>query len=93
MEAIKFLEPYFLQVRTFLSYARSCVESDMHAPACRDFWTGSVVVALVLALLVILVVGKRVIKEQLEFRRNKRRLAARSIVAVDETMDEHKWRD
>jgi len=47
----------------------------------------------VLALLVILVVGKRVIKEQLEFRRNKRRLAARPIVAADETMDEHKWRD
>ena len=51
------------------------------------------IAALVLALLVIVAVGKRVIKEQLEFRRNKRRLAARAIVAADETMDEHKWRD
>jgi hypothetical protein len=93
MEAIKFLEPYFLQVRAFLSYARSCIESDMHAAACRDFWTGSAVAALVLALVVMLVVGTRVVKEQLEFRRNKRRLAARAIVAADETMNEHKWRD
>lgn len=93
MEAIKLLEPYFLQVRAFLSYARSCVESDMGAAACRDFWTGSAIAALVLALLVMVAVGKRVIKEQLEFRRNKRRLAARAIVAADETMDEHKWRD
>ena len=92
MEAIKLLEPYFLQVRAFLGYARSCIESDMRAPACRDFWTGSAVAALVLALFVVLLVGRRVIKEQLEFRRNKRRFAARSIVAADETMDEHKWR-
>ena len=49
---------------------------------------------LVLAsVTIMLVVGTRVVKEQLEFRRNKRRLAARSIVAADETMNEHKWRD
>ena len=46
--------------KSILSYARSCMESDMHAPACRDFWTGSVVAALVLALVVMLVVGMRV---------------------------------
>jgi hypothetical protein len=90
MEAIKLLEPYFLQIKGFVIYAQYCVESDLHAPVCRDFWTGALVAAFVIALLLTLVIGKRLLREQLEFRRNKKRLAARAIVADEETMQQHK---
>jgi len=90
MEAIKILEPYFLQLKAFFIYAQYCVESDIHAPVCRDFWTGIVAAAFFVALLLTLVIGKRVVGEQLEFRRNKKRLEARAIVAGEETMRVHK---
>jgi hypothetical protein len=74
MEAIKLLEPYFLQLKAFLAYAKYCGESDIHTPVCRDFWMGIVAAAFFIALLLTLMIGKRVLGEQLEFHRNKKRL-------------------
>ncbi|MEO8442397.1 MAG: hypothetical protein ABI547_07915 [Betaproteobacteria bacterium] len=92
MEAIKLLEPYFLQLKAFIAYAKYCGESDIHAPVCRDFWTGIVAAAFFIALLLTLVIGKRMLGERLEFHRNKKRLEARKVVANDETVQERKWR-
>ena len=90
MEAIKLLEPYLLQLKAFLAYAKYCGESDIHAPVCRDFWTGIVAAAFFIALLLTLVIGKRVLGEQLEFHRNKKHLKARANVADEKTMRAHK---
>ena len=91
MEAIKLLEPYFLQLKAFVVYAQYCVENDIHVQVCRDFWTGIVAAAFFIALLLTLVIGKRVVGERLELHRNQKRLEARKVVAAGDTMQEHKW--
>ncbi len=91
MEAIRMLEQYWHQLQGFFVYAQYCVESDMRAPVCENFWAGSMVAVFVIALLLTLVIGKRLLREQLEFRRNRKRLEARAIVADEETMNEHRW--
>lgn len=91
MEAIKLIQQYWEQLKRLAIYAQYCTENDMHIPVCRDFWIWSVVVAFGIAIPVIVLIAKRVIKEQLEFYRNKKRLEARSIVADPDTMDQHKW--
>ena len=90
MEAIKIIEQYWQQLKGFAVYAQYCVESELHTPACRSFWMNSIIVAFVIATLLIVFIGKRVIKEQLEFYRNRKRLEARAIVADAATMKEHK---
>ena len=93
MEAIKLIEPYFLQLKGFVNYAQYCVGSEIRVPVCRDFWMGIMIVSFAIALLLTLMIGKRLVKEQLEFYRNKKRLEARKIVAAGETMQKHKWND
>ena len=44
-----------------------------------------------LALLIIFVVGRKILRAQLELRRNKKRLEARKIVADAETIEQAKW--
>lgn len=90
MEAIKLLEPYFLRLKGFVDYAQYCVGSDIQAPVCRDFWVGIMIAAFAIALLLILLIGKRLLKEQLEFHRNQKRLKARKVVAAEESMQKHK---
>ena len=92
MEAIKLLEPYWEHLKRLLGYAQYCVESEMRAPVCRDFWTGVVIASFAVATLVLLYIGKRILKEQLEFRRNRKRLEARAIVAPEEVIQEVAWR-
>jgi hypothetical protein len=64
----------------------------MHAPVCRDFWMWVVIASFTAAAFGFFYIGKRILREQLEFRRNEKRLAARAIVASDEEMDEVAWR-
>jgi hypothetical protein len=92
MEAIKLLEPYFLQLKAWIIHATYCVESPIHAPACRNFWEGAMVAAFAIAILLTLLIGKRLLKEQLEFRRNEKRLKARATVADLDAMEQHKWK-
>jgi hypothetical protein len=91
MEAIKLIEHYWEQLKRLVIYAQYCAGSDLHAPVCRDFWLWSVVVSFCIAIFLIVLIAKRVIKEQLEFYRNKKRLEARAIVADLDTMNQHKW--
>ena len=92
MEALKLLEPYRDQFKRLLGYAQHCAESEMRAPVCRDFWIWMVIASFAVATLVFLYIGKRILKEQLEFRRNRQRLEARAIVSPDEVMQEVAWR-
>ena len=74
-----------------MTYVQFCVESDIQAPICRDFWIWNIIVAFGVGMMLFVLVGKRIIKEQLEFYRNRKRLEARKIVADEETMRQHKW--
>lgn len=91
MEALNLIEPYWRQLKGLVIYVQLCVGSDMHAPVCRNFWMSSVIVAFAIAILLFIFIAKRVIKEQLEFHRNRKRLEARAIVADPDTMEEYKW--
>jgi hypothetical protein len=92
MEAIKMLEVYWEQLKRIFVYAQYCAGSEMHAPVCRDFWIWVMIASFTLAALVLFYVCKRIIKEQLEFRRNEKRLAARANVASEEEMEKVAWR-
>ena len=91
MEAIKLLEPYFLQLKAFIAHAMYCLNSDMHTAACREFWVGTMISAFAMALLLTLLIGKRLLREQLEFRRNRKRLEARALIADADALEERKW--
>jgi hypothetical protein len=91
MEAIKLIEQYWRQLKGHAVYAQHCVETSMQAPACRNFWTLAMIAAFVIAVLLILYVVKRVIGAQLDFYRERKRLAAREVVADDEVMNQHRW--
>ncbi len=63
----------------------------MQAIVCRDFWLWTVYAAVGLGLLIAGVVGQKLLREQLEFYHNRKRLEARKIVADAETMQRAKW--
>ena len=90
MKAIEILQQYWEQVEKFLIYARYCGDHDIQTIICRDFWLGTVYAAIGIGLLIALVIGKKALREQLEFYRNRKRLEARKIVAADETMEQAK---
>jgi hypothetical protein len=92
MEVVKIFEMYWEEVKRSFVYAQYCAESEMRAPVCRNFWTWIAIASVVIAAVVILCVGKRIIRERLEFYRNKKRLAARAIVASDEEIQAVAWR-
>ena len=93
MEAIKILQPYWEQIKRLVVHAQYCVESEIRNEACRDFWTWTVIASGILALLIIAHVARRIIREQLEFHRNKKRLEARAIVASDEEIRAATWKN
>lgn len=92
MKALEMFEPYWAALKRFFIYAQYCIDSDMHAPVCRDFWIWVVCASFALAALIALVIGRKVIREQLQFYRTRKRLEARKIVADEETMEEFKWK-
>lgn len=92
MEAIKLIEQYWEQVKRLSIYAQYCIAGDLHAPVCRDFWIWSVVMVFGVGILIIALIAKRVIKEQLEFRRNRQRLEARAIVAPADVIEAARWK-
>lgn len=92
MKAIEMLEPYYAWLKRLFVYSQYCIESDMHAPACRDFWIWTVIGCFTLAGLIALLIARTLLKEQLQYYRNKKRLEARKVVADEETMNEYKWK-
>jgi len=81
MKAIEILQQYWAQVERLATYAQYCAGQDVKAIVCRDFWLWTVYIAVGLGLLIVFVVGKKAVSEQLEFRRNRKRLDARKIAA------------
>ncbi len=92
MEAIKIIQQYWEQLKRLGIFAQYCAENDIRTVICHDFWIWVVVASVGIGTLVLLLCFKRLIKEQLEYRRNRKRLEARAIVADAETMEQHKWK-
>ncbi len=84
MKAIEILQQYWDQIGKLLLHARSCAGQDLQAAECRDFWLWTVYVAIGLGLLIAFKIGKRTLREQLEFYRNRKRLEVRKIAAAQE---------
>ena len=92
MEAMKVLERYWDQLKRLATNAQYCVENEIRTLVCRDFWTWTVIASVGLAILIIALIAKRIVKEQLEFYRNKKRLEARAIVASQEVIEAATWK-
>ena len=84
MKGFELLQQYWEQLGKLLAYAQYCAGQDMQTPVCRDFWLGSVYTAVGIGLLIAFIIGKRVLREQLEFRRNRKRLQARQLIDEEE---------
>lgn len=80
MKAFELLQQYWEQVGKLLAYVQYCAGQDMQTPVCRDFWLGSVYTAIGIGLLIAFIIGKRVLREQREFRRNQKKLEARQLL-------------
>ena len=86
MKTFELLQQYWEQVEKLLAYVRYCAGQDVQAAVCRDFWLGSVYTAVGIGLLIAFIIGKRVLREQLEFRRNQKKLQARQLLEEEEAM-------
>ena len=92
MEAIKILQQYWEQLKRFGVYAQYCAENDLHTIVCRDFWIWGAVALMAAGMLMTLICCKTIIKDQIEYYRNRKHLEARAIVADTETMEQHRWK-
>ena len=92
MKAIEILERYWEQFKGLLVYIGFCIDHPVQTLVCHDFWLWNVYVAFGLGLLLAVMIGKKLLKEQMEFRRNRNRLEARKIVADEETIKQARWK-
>lgn len=74
------------------AYFSYCFASDYTTIVCRQYWNWVSIGACVLAGVILLLVGRSVLREFLEYRRNRLHLEARKVVASDELMESVKWR-
>lgn len=93
MEAIKMLEQYWGQLKRFGVYAQHCIDAGIRAPVCLDFWAWGALAAMAFGVVIIGLIARRFITQQLAFRRTKKMLEARKIVASDEVMKEARWKE
>ncbi len=80
MKSFEFLQQYWEQLGKLLTYIQYCAGQDVQTPVCRDFWLGSVYAAVGVGLLIAFIIGKRILREQLEFRRNRKKLQAQKLI-------------
>ena len=92
MKALELLQPYWEFVQRVYAYCAYCATHPISETGCREFWTWGMIGSFALVGLIVFLILKTVLKEQLEFRRNKKRLEARQIVADEETMADAKWK-
>ena len=84
MKAFELFGQFWEQVAKLLAYVRYCAGQDMQTPVCRDFWLGSVYTAVGVGLLIAFIIGNSVLREQREFRRNRKKLEARKLLEEEE---------
>jgi hypothetical protein len=84
------LDHYWQQLKQFGVYAQFCVSNDLHAPACRDFWTWTAIIAAGVALLIVVLIAKRVAMWLLMRYHDRKYEEARAAVADAETMQQYK---
>ncbi|MBI2291949.1 MAG: adenylate/guanylate cyclase domain-containing protein [Betaproteobacteria bacterium] len=92
MKSFEFLQQYWEQIGKLLTYIQYCAGQDVQTPVCRDFWLGSVYVAVGIGLLIAFIIGKRILREQLEFRRNQKKLQARQLLEEQEAREREQAR-
>ena len=73
MEAIKILEQYWEQLKRLGIFAQYCAENDIRTVICHDFWIWTVLAIVGIGTLIVFISFKTLIKDQLEFRRNRKR--------------------
>lgn len=83
MKAVEILRQYWEQIEKLLTYAQYCAGHDIQTADCRDFWLWTVYAAIGLGLLIAFLIGKRTLREQLEFYRNRKKLEARKIADAE----------
>jgi len=92
MKAIEILQQYWEQLARLLTYAKYCAGQDVSAIVCRDFWLWTVYAAVGLGLIIVFIIGRKAVKEQLEFYRNRKRLEAQRIADEDAAAELARWR-
>lgn len=88
---IENLEHALQQFSGVLSHARYCLADATSAAVCDPFWKMLTLTGLILLLLVVLVVSYKLMRIQLEYLRNQKRLDAQKAIADPEVMKQHVW--
>mgnify|MGYP001167279519 FL=1 len=89
MEFFKMIEHYWQQLKQLGAYAQFCVSNDLHAPACRSFWTWTVIIASGIALLIVALIAKRIVMRLMERYHDRKYEEARAAIADPETMKQY----
>ncbi len=92
MKAFEMMQPYVDFLQRLWAYCAYCATHPMSEKTCRDFWTWAMIGCFAVVGLILFFILKTIIKEQLEFYKNKKHIAARAIVADEQTMAEAKWK-
>lgn len=87
MESIRTL---VRQLEAWWAYASRCVRASAPEPACASFWTWAAVAAAVAAALIALYILRKMVKNLLAVRAERRRLAEEKRVAGEDTMGNYK---
>jgi hypothetical protein len=85
------LQGYLAQLKAWFAYAGFCLGDAPSADICKPFWTIVMIAGLVLALALVFVVSYKLIRNQLDYLRNRKLLEARMRVADPEVMKKHAW--
>jgi len=92
MKVFEWIEQFWAQLAKLLEYVRFCAGQSVQTPECRDFWLGSVYTAVGIGLLIAFIIGKKILREQLEFRRNQEKLQARQLLEEQEAREREQAR-
>ena len=79
-------------MKSWWAYLAYCFLSDFSNLACKPYWTWVAIGCLVLASIIIFFVGRSILREYLEFRRNRKHLEARAVIAPREVIEAASWK-
>ncbi len=86
MKSIEILRTYWEQLEKLFIHAQYCAGNDLAVAECQDFWLWVVYAAVGLGVLIVVIIGKKALTEQIVFRRNQKRLEAQRVSADAEEM-------